>query len=1120
MPASRYNRLDVLDRTSARRSSLTLGAYAALLALLFSVPGKLRDSIPDPAWQWLDEHSFDHVSTMIQWLSLAVVFGAIYGTSMWLHRILQQRLRITELGGGAGPATVKLSESSASFFDEYLDEIVYFFQTSETGVVIFEDLDRFKDPHIFETLRELNLLLNNAEQTGSRPIKFVYAIRDSIFEQLDRATTAQGDERATEVDEDTRRESRRLITTNRTKFFDLVVPMVPFISHRTSRDLMTTELASVPDDHRPGPEVIDAVSAHITDMRLIKNICNEYDIFRLRILGKGGLKELTPDKLFASIVYKNLFLLDYEKVRNGTSLLDDMYEAYRDWVGHRVALARTTEQEKRSELRRLDSIAARSKRLGARLRNVMIARSQNVSMSHAHQINPSIGRQPYTWDEVASPKFWTNLLTGTQQLTVNYPHHYDSASFTMDKLAALIGEDLDADAWKGGDRQALLNAIGESAEEQRWARHATMAQAMQVTDEEFDYNGESVPLAEVADRLFDGAPVVPDLIWKGFIDENFTLYVTQFPGGSSASAMNFIIRCVQPNVMDINFHFGDKDEPDVRDMKSALSAEGVRILNGQSVFNIELFDYLLEHEPADLHDPVRRLATSASEDREFIDAYFSSGSEVTTFVGLLSGRWSGIFDYLLGQDPEAVDRTLLSAAIAGVDVSLNYKLSDAHRTYLASVLGELPIVEQTLPATQAKAIATVLAAQSVMAPEIGGVYQPLRRELIARSSYTITLGNLQTIIGPDTSISLDEFKTSGPAGVYEHLLSNLATYLDVVRGDNDAHSVVKPDRFAEVLTDVHQVDASLVQTVAELAHPSCQITSHDDIDSELWRPVVGAGRLILDAPNLNAYIADYGVDTTLATRLTSAHLSAGGTEAERGSLALHILAAAELSDELKMRLMAELSLAAGAVQAAQVPEDAHALIPKLVGNGLIADNADAYTVLGENWHAKHALMQVSKTFPTYMFNLSLSINDLHVMAWTATPNMIKAAVLDHMDEFSSSIGKKGAAEYLKWAAGQNRTVAPQWIEFLVTKAESPDTSAAIRLLKPHIATIELETLRRILMSLSETFAAITTAGRDRPTVPDTDGVQEVLDRLRREGIVSKYDYDGKHKRYRVSKHHS
>jgi hypothetical protein len=118
-------------------------------------------------------------------------FGVFLGVIWFLGlRALQSRVRVESVS--AGGAAVKLSAKENSYFDEYLDEIVYFFQKTKTQVAIFEDLDRFRDPHIFETLRELNTVLNNSEQIKSRPVRFVYAVRDSIFEQLkvDAARTA------------------------------------------------------------------------------------------------------------------------------------------------------------------------------------------------------------------------------------------------------------------------------------------------------------------------------------------------------------------------------------------------------------------------------------------------------------------------------------------------------------------------------------------------------------------------------------------------------------------------------------------------------------------------------------------------------------------------------------------------------------------------------------------------------------------------------------------------------------------------------------------------------------------------------------------------------------------
>lgn len=75
---------------------------------------------------------------------------------------------------------------------------------------------------------------------------FIYAIKDSLFEQLggdpetrDKKSDTSGngevdlaEAKATSVDLALAAVER----ANRTKFFELVIPVVPFISHRSARD--------------------------------------------------------------------------------------------------------------------------------------------------------------------------------------------------------------------------------------------------------------------------------------------------------------------------------------------------------------------------------------------------------------------------------------------------------------------------------------------------------------------------------------------------------------------------------------------------------------------------------------------------------------------------------------------------------------------------------------------------------------------------------------------------------------------------------------------------------------------------------------------------------------------
>ncbi|WP_313210264.1 YobI family P-loop NTPase [Stutzerimonas nitrititolerans] len=209
---------------------------------------------------------------------IAVVFGISNDFAVWAHLIVWAvaagaallvrwrfygKLHIKQFS--AGSATVTLDDNSMSYFDQYLDEIVYFFEVSDRDVVIFEDIDRFNDSHIFETLRALNTLLNASPQI-EKPIRFIYAIKDSIFDRIGLETEGRKLEAEVLATDDPAR--AEAVRANRTKFFDLVIPVVPFITHRSARNLAVQLLGEI--EHEVAPELLDLAAQYVPDMRLLK----------------------------------------------------------------------------------------------------------------------------------------------------------------------------------------------------------------------------------------------------------------------------------------------------------------------------------------------------------------------------------------------------------------------------------------------------------------------------------------------------------------------------------------------------------------------------------------------------------------------------------------------------------------------------------------------------------------------------------------------------------------------------------------------------------------------------------------------------------------------------------
>ena len=303
-PASRFRRI---ERFRWWREFGTAALIGLAVAVIFLLTG----------WTAQISATFTALNDLGVWTHLIV--WVVATTAVLLVRwLFYGKIRIKQLSAGA--ATVTLDDNAVSYFDQYLDEIVYFFDVSDRDVVIFEDIDRFNDSHIFETLRALNTLLNASPQI-EKPIRFIYAIKDSIFDRI--GLEAEGRKLETGVLAIEDPAQAEAVRANRTKFFDLVIPVVPFITHRSARNLATRLLAEI--EHKVEPELLDLAAQYVPDMRLLKNVRNEFIVFRDRIFsGDGEQLDLSETDLFAMMLYKSTHLTDFETIRLGKSNLDTL----------------------------------------------------------------------------------------------------------------------------------------------------------------------------------------------------------------------------------------------------------------------------------------------------------------------------------------------------------------------------------------------------------------------------------------------------------------------------------------------------------------------------------------------------------------------------------------------------------------------------------------------------------------------------------------------------------------------------------------------------------------------------------------------------------------------------
>lgn len=215
--------------------------------------------------------------------------------------------------------SVQSNAEKSNAFDQYIDELIYFFNRNDYDVLFFEDLDRFNKIDIFTKLRDLNRLLNDSEEVFSpkkhkRKIKFVYAIKDSIFvdgKNLSKKDNADFGE--------IKYENYILdlsVGENRTKFFDYIIPVIPYMDANNSYNDLQKRFND--NNIKIEDEFISDITVFITDKRLLTNTVNEFLLYKDKL---KHLKEYEYKYLFSIILYKNIYPIDFLNLTNQEGFL-------------------------------------------------------------------------------------------------------------------------------------------------------------------------------------------------------------------------------------------------------------------------------------------------------------------------------------------------------------------------------------------------------------------------------------------------------------------------------------------------------------------------------------------------------------------------------------------------------------------------------------------------------------------------------------------------------------------------------------------------------------------------------------------------------------------------------
>lgn len=577
IPESRFGRI---ERTSSRKRILMavsiLVFVVANLFLFCQVQVNKYFLIPAEV---LKSSSLFGISISVFVIGICVI---LFKLILFIKKISIKKLTLDK-------ATLEFEEKkNVSIMNRYLDEILYLFQEKKYNVVIFEDIDRFENTHIFTKLRELNLILNQSEEIGRRLV-FLYALKDDIFANAE----------------------------ERTKFFDYIVPVIPFVNASNSGDLFRRKIT---DLHIPEAEVsssfITDISVFVNDMRVLTNVVNEFDLYR-NLLDK----KLKKGKLLAMILYKNLYPTDFSLLHQNKGVV---YETF-------ISAGILKNEIKKDDWKRLEEIDLEIQAISEEsLRSIEELRA--VIVGNLLKLWPGVGWEIYcngyktNITSLFSEENIQHILKGKIYFLSN-GYNYSSRQPNLDEIKSTLGE-----SYKYSVRKKFIQSIADdkikTLRDKRKVLMDDIAAIDKYTLSDIAKTDRDIfEHVEIPKGEEEKYKVLKYFLEKGYIDEEYFFYISIFQEGRlTPSDQEFLL--------SIKFNAPKEFDYKLQEIPSLIQNLSVVDYDHKGILNKDLLEYCLLHED-EYEEECDAILKQMVVHEQYIDLlyqFMQEGNCVPTFI--------------------------------------------------------------------------------------------------------------------------------------------------------------------------------------------------------------------------------------------------------------------------------------------------------------------------------------------------------------------------------------------------------------------------------------------------------------------------------------------------------
>lgn len=684
--------------------------------------------------------------------------------------------------------TVEFSDQNEkSYFDQHLDEILYLLAGAKVDAIVFEDIDRFEeiDLKILEHLRELCTLANDRIHnidSKSKPIRFFYLIGDHVFEDY----------------------------TDRTKFFDYMIPVIPVVDASNSYAKMREFLEKSGDYEKIDDRFLRGLCLYLDDLRTIKNIVNEFQIYSAKLAGTAK----NANQLLALIAYKNVYPDDFAELQQDSGYLYSIFSTKTEVTKADIEAIRREIEDLKSKLSEIE--------------NEMLVSIEEIDAVHRErQSYPNRFRDGYSLND------WnTKILPARKELIKS------KADNKSQKIRRTII-----------DKQRELTHIG--------SYH--LSDLINGDNEAvvFGY-GTAESLREKNENQ-----LVEFFVKNGYIDETtYRDYIALFyEKGMSYRDKDFLI--------SVNSHNGMPFDYKIHNLDLVIENLKADDFIQPETRNFFVVDYILER---DMDSHIRNIVLQLQEncDYEFIAQYLRVTKSKTQFIGALNKYWIGAMVAMISDENQVMSLEEIQDYIL---TSIAYLQEDDLRNHNQENLLSIYIVERfenaVCETSLCEAVGDSLEILDVKFHDINRQIgsDDLRTSVYVRNLYDLNRDNTESILRKEYGLKTEDIKDKELTAVFSIGDQPLVKYVDEKINDFISDIVIKNDRVqdsTEISTEIlnrEDVQTELKEQYIPLLSESFE--SLEGINEKLWATILTYEKVICSPEEIFRFFNRFGMTDEL-----------------------------------------------------------------------------------------------------------------------------------------------------------------------------------------------------------------------------------------------------------------